>query len=78
MVCINLKIEAIYLCNRKEKGTFILILPVVERDTASMLLLLVFFIHVVVFESVSYVQLFSTPWTAACQFPVLHYLPEFA
>ena len=22
MVCINLKIEAVYLCNRKEKGTF--------------------------------------------------------
>ena len=43
MVCINLKIEAIYLCNRKEKGAFILILPAVERDTASMLLLLVFF-----------------------------------
>ena len=26
----------------------------------------------------SYVQLFVTPWTAACQVSVLHFLPEFA
>ena len=25
-----------------------------------------------------HVQLFATPWTAACQAPILHYLPEFA
>lgn len=30
----NLKIEAVYLCNRKEKGTFILILPAKEKASA--------------------------------------------
>ena len=29
-------------------------------------------------QSLSCVQLFVTPWTAARHFPVLHYLPEFA
>ena len=37
------------------------------------------FIHIVVVQSLSRVQLFATQWTAAHQaFPVLHYLPEFA
>ena len=33
---------------------------------------------VVVVQSLSHVQLFVTPWTAAHQASVLHYLPEFA
>ena len=35
---------------------------------------------VVAVPSLSCVQLFATPWTAALQapFPVLHHLPEFA
>ena len=33
---------------------------------------------IVVAQSLSHVQLFVTPWTAALGFPVLHYLPEFA
>ena len=33
----------------------------------------------VVVQSLSHVQLFATPWTAAHQAPYLpHYLPEFA
>ena len=33
---------------------------------------------VVVSQLLSPVQLFETPWTAACQASVLHYFPEFA
>ena len=33
---------------------------------------------IVVVQSLSLVGLFVTPWTAAPDFPVLHYLPEFA
>ena len=33
---------------------------------------------IVVVQSLSHVQLFVTPWTAACQTSVLHYLLEFA
>ena len=33
--------------------------------------------HVIV-HSLSYVRLFATTLTAACQAPVLHYLSEFA
>ena len=35
------------------------------------------FVSVVV-QLLSRVQLFATPWTVACQIPVLHHLPEFA
>ena len=35
-------------------------------------------IFVVAVQSLSCVQLFSTPWTAASGFPVLHYLAVFA
>ena len=38
---------------------------------------LVIFSKVVV-QSLSHVQLFATPWTAAHQAPVLHHLLEFA
>ena len=37
------------------------------------------FLYVAAVQSLSHVQLFARPWTAACQAsPVLHYLPEFA
>ena len=36
------------------------------------------FDKVLLLLSHSQVQLFATPWTAACQAPILHYLPEFA
>ena len=36
-------------------------------------------LHVVAVQSPIWVQLFVTPWTAACQaFPLPHHLPEFA
>ena len=41
-------------------------------------IIILLFVVVVVVQSLSHVRLFVTPWTAACQDSVFHYLPEFA